>query len=109
MIFFNFNGFGIDDEKIEKRLANFSASPNPFHNITEINYSLTVKTKIRIEIYNSSGQEIATLINGIQNPGWYSVKWNGKDNKGNNCPAGIYFYRLESEEYQATKKMVKMN
>ncbi|MEO0114844.1 MAG: FlgD immunoglobulin-like domain containing protein, partial [candidate division WOR-3 bacterium] len=85
----------------------YANQPNPFAKMTEIRYGIPIKTRLRITVYNSSGQEIATLINGIQSPGWYSVKWNGKDNKGNNCPAGIYFYRIESEEYKATKKMVK--
>lgn len=86
----------------------FANQPNPFAHMTEIRYGLPIKTRLRIAVYNSLGEEIATLLNGIQNPGWYSVKWNGKDNKGKKCPAGIYFYRLECEEYEAMKKMVKI-
>ncbi|MEO0092596.1 MAG: FlgD immunoglobulin-like domain containing protein [candidate division WOR-3 bacterium] len=84
----------------------FTNKPNPFRQITEIKYGLPCRTRIKVVVYNSSGQVVATLLNGIQNQGWYTVKWNGQDAKGNLCPNGIYFYRMETPDYQATKKML---
>jgi hypothetical protein len=83
-------------------------SPNPFLRFTDIRYGVPLNTNVKITIYNSTGTEIATLINRIHNPGLYSIRWNTKDNKGKICPNGIYFYRLVTDEYQATRKMLML-
>lgn len=83
-------------------------SPNPFSLFTEIRYSIPITTKVKISVFNSFGSEIMTLVNNKMNQGWYSVRWNGRDNKGKICPSGIYFYRLETEKYQATRKMLML-
>ncbi|MEO0084294.1 MAG: T9SS type A sorting domain-containing protein, partial [candidate division WOR-3 bacterium] len=80
--------------------------PNPFSNITEITYSIPITTKVKVTIFSATGEEIAVLINCLQKPGLYSVIWNGHDNAQNICPNGIYFYRLETKEFQNTKKML---
>jgi len=41
-------------------------------------------------------------------PGNYTLKWDGKDEKGRNLPQGIYFYCLEAGEYKEMKKMMKV-
>ncbi|MGB9742883.1 MAG: FlgD immunoglobulin-like domain containing protein [bacterium] len=43
-----------------------------------------------------------------EKPGFYRVIWDGRDDKGNKVPNGIYFYRLSAGEFKAIKKMVKM-
>jgi len=83
-------------------------SPNPFLRFTDIRYGVPLNTNVKIAIYNSTGTEIATLINRIHNPGLYSIRWNTKENKGKICPNGIYFYRLVTDEYQATRKMLML-
>jgi hypothetical protein len=82
--------------------------PNPFISQTDIQYSIPIKTNVNITVFDPTGQKIITLFNNTQNPGWYSVRWNGKDSKGKICPNGIYFYRLETDEYQATRKMLML-
>jgi len=57
-------------------------------------------------MYNTLGQVVKTLVNENQNPGPYSVKWNGRDESGRQAAAGIYFYRLASGGFNSTKKMV---
>lgn len=105
---FTVGGVAIEDNKIEKALKNLSILPNPFAHIVEIKYYLTTTAKIKLGIYSSSGQEIIALRNGTQKQGWDFMKWNGKNNKGNDCPSGIYFCRLESKEYKVIKKIIKM-
>lgn len=84
-------------------LANY---PNPFNPSTRINYNLSKQQKVKINIYNSKGQLIKTLVNGLQNQGKYSVVWNGKNNKGNDVAAGLYFYSMETENYKKINKML---
>ena len=83
-------------------------TPNPFSRFTEIRYSIPVLTKVNITVFNSFGNEIMSIVNHRQNPGRYSVIWNGRDNKGKSYPSGIYFYRLETNEFQATRKMLML-
>ena len=54
----------------------------------------SIKMKVRLDIYNTQGQKIKTLIQGMQKAGYYNVKWNGTDNTGNSVGAGYYIYRL---------------
>ncbi|MDP2808243.1 MAG: FlgD immunoglobulin-like domain containing protein, partial [bacterium] len=81
-------------------------APNPSSKNTMINYQLAKQGQVSLKVYNTLGQVVKTLVNESQNPGPYSVKWNGKDESGRQAAAGIYFYRLASGEFNSTKKMV---
>ena len=74
--------------------------PNPFNPSTVINYSINKNSIVTLKIYNSLGKEIAELVNGKQNAGVYSVKFNGSS-----LSSGIYFYQLKAGEFVTTKKM----
>ncbi|MCX8015417.1 MAG: hypothetical protein N2748_05300 [candidate division WOR-3 bacterium] len=63
--------------------------PNPFSDITEINYSIPIATKVKVSVFSASGEEVAVLVNCLQKPGYYSISWNRKDNNGKVCPNGI--------------------
>jgi hypothetical protein len=82
--------------------------PNPFYSQTVIRYSLPKDCRVKLEIYNASGVLIRTLSEGIKQAGFYRVKWNGDDEKGKKVPKGIYFYRLQSGEFQKIRKMIKI-
>jgi photosystem II stability/assembly factor-like uncharacterized protein len=75
--------------------------PNPFNPSTIINYQLTINSNVSIKIYDNLGNEIETLVNEKQNPGSYSVDFNASS-----LPSGIYFYKLMTENFSETKKMV---
>ena len=75
--------------------------PNPFNPTTTIKYSLPVKTNIKLSVYNSLGEIVAELYNGEKQEGYHEVKFNSS-----NLSSGIYFYRIESEQFNATKKMI---
>lgn len=80
--------------------------PNPFNPVTTIKYNIPFNSKVTLKIYNLLGQEVKTLVNGIQNRGKYEVKFDGS-----NLASGIYFYILkgtssEGQNFTDTKKMV---
>ena len=54
-----------------------------------------------LKIYDVLGREVATLVNEKLSPGTYEVEWNGS-----NYPSGVYFYKLETESFSETRKMV---
>ncbi|UCE18577.1 MAG: T9SS type A sorting domain-containing protein [Gemmatimonadota bacterium] len=85
--------------------------PNPFNPTTDIRYQIADRRSslhITLKIFNLLGQEVRTLVNEIQEPGYYSVSWDGRDEAGLEVSSGVYFYRLVSGEYTATKRMVLM-
>lgn len=80
--------------------------PNPFINNTVIMYGLPQKGKVEISIYNLAGQKVITLYEGIQDTGWYTVGWDGRNRKGLKIRTGVYFYRINWREIIVSKKMV---
>ncbi len=77
--------------------------PNPFNPTTTINYSLASSGKVNISVYNILGQEVATLVNKYQHAGEHRVVWTGQS-----LSSGVYIYRLRSNDFVQTKKMMLM-
>jgi len=80
--------------------------PNPFNPNTKIKFDIpfegnNLDRSIRLIIYDITGREVTTLINESLKPGSYESEWNA-----GNFASGIYFYKLTSEDFAETKKMV---
>ncbi|NIA28420.1 MAG: T9SS type A sorting domain-containing protein [Actinobacteria bacterium] len=75
--------------------------PNPFNPTTTIEYNVAEAGNVRLTVYNQLGQQIATLVNGMQNAGTYSVTWDAAE-----LPSGMYFYRLEAGNKVHLRKMM---
>ena len=78
--------------------------PNPFNPITTIEYSIPQYSKedfVELKIYDLLGQEIAILSNELKKPGNYKVTFDGS-----NLASGIYFCRLQTNNFSTTKKMI---
>jgi hypothetical protein len=79
--------------------------PNPFNSSTRISYSIPERTHVSLKIFNAKGELVKTLQEGQQQAGKYSVEWNGLNNTGTRVSPGIYFYRLNAEDFSGTMKM----
>jgi len=79
--------------------------PNPFNAGTRIIYELPKATHVTIDIINSMGRKVTTLIDRRETAGVHSAAWNGNDDDGNSVASGIYFYNLKTEDYSETRKM----
>ncbi len=77
--------------------------PNPFNPVTDISYSVPRAEKVSLRIFNLLGQEVAVLVDGMKPAGTYKVSFDGSQ-----LPSGIYMYRLETDGYTMSKKMVLM-
>ena len=92
-------------EKIDDAIpATFELSqnyPNPFNPSTTISYSLPQNNDVVLEIYNTLGQKVATLINQKQTAGTYNVTFDAS-----NLATGVYFYRLQSGNFMEVRKMM---
>ncbi len=81
--------------------------PNPFNPETTIRFSIARdNTPVKLQIYNTKGQLIKTLINLNYNKGYQSFIFDGTDKQGKSLGNGIYFYRLETPDKVFTNKMV---
>jgi hypothetical protein len=80
--------------------------PNPNTGHTSIRYQLAQPGKVSLKIYNTLGQVVNTLVSQEQPAGIYNAIWDGRDNNGKATANGVYFYRLEADDFKATKKMV---
>ncbi len=86
--------------------ALYQNDPNPFASETRIAYTIPTSTEVRLTVYNLAGQVVAHLVNQEQEAGHYTVSWNGRTDHDKAVASGMYFYRLETREFKATKKMI---
>ncbi|MGA2624340.1 MAG: FlgD immunoglobulin-like domain containing protein [Bacteroidota bacterium] len=82
--------------------------PNPFNPWTEIRYQLPEVAHVKITVYNTLGVQVATLVDRNEEVGYYTVTWDGNDNRGNVVASGIYLYKMEAGSYSVAKKMIFM-
>jgi type IX secretion system substrate protein/BNR repeat protein len=75
--------------------------PNPFNASSKFIVQISKLGNVKITVYDMTGREIQTLVNQILAPGTYEVEWDGA-----NFSSGVYYYRLNAEEFTDTKKMV---
>ncbi|MBU8934825.1 MAG: T9SS type A sorting domain-containing protein [candidate division Zixibacteria bacterium] len=80
--------------------------PNPFNPTTEIGFNLPKSSKARLEVYNIMGQRVAVLADRTFEAGRHIVQWHSTDSHGSRVASGVYFYRLETEGFTETKKML---
>jgi hypothetical protein len=80
--------------------------PNPFNPSTIISYQIPQSELVTLEIYNALGEKVRTLVNQVQEIGYYQIEWDGKNNFGNQLSSGIYLYRITAGNYVKVMKMV---
>ena len=81
-------------------------APNPFNPETEIHYAVPEPVDVKLDIYNSLGQRVRTLVDASHAPGEYVVNWNGTDNSGAKVSAGTYFYIMQAGTFVERRKML---
>jgi len=100
----NFEYFNLRNEVVIGVPSKFELSqnyPNPFNPSTVINYQLPSLSNVSLSVYNISGKEVKSLVNGKQEAGYYTFELNASD-----LSSGIYFYRLTTDNFNVTKRMM---
>jgi hypothetical protein len=83
--------------------------PNPFNPRTDIRYQIIESRypiRTTLKIYNILGQEVRTLVDEVQEAGYYTVTWDGTDEQGRAVSSGVYYYRFTLGEYREIRKML---
>ncbi len=75
--------------------------PNPFNPTTTIAYGLKDKSNVRIDVFNSLGEMVKTILNEERDPGNYTVEFNAIE-----LPSGVYFYQMKAGSFVQTRKMI---
>jgi hypothetical protein len=84
-------------------LANY---PNPFNSSTRIQFQLATAEHVQLEVFNSVGQLVTTLMDGTRPAGSYEVAWNGTSSSGLSVASGLYIYRIQAGSFMDTKRMM---
>ncbi len=82
--------------------------PNPFNPETIIEYDLPKAANVRVDIFNVLGQKVVSLVDSYGEAGTHQVTWNGTSESGSSVASGMYFYRIEADEFTETKKMMML-
>ncbi|RLD52212.1 MAG: hypothetical protein DRI94_03820 [Bacteroidetes bacterium] len=111
---FQVPGVNIKNIDLNKDFYFIQNFPNPFEEITNFSYYLSVDADVKLEIFNLLGQKIVSIEKTAQKTGMQSIIWNGKDCKNNNVGSGTYFYKItaipisnSSVQYQKSGVSVK--
>lgn len=102
------SGSGIGEENAGQpdKILLLQNYPNPFNPTTTIAYSIPKASHVKLEIYTLTGAKIKTLEIGQKRPGFYTVQWDTRDEKGLLVSGGLYLYRLQIESHVEVKKML---
>jgi hypothetical protein len=100
---------GVTDERSSTLRPDFALArnyPNPFNPSTKIRYQIETPGFTELKIFNQGGQEVRTLVNENKNAGSYEVVWNGRNNMGDVVSSGVYIFRLKTDVYTRSRKML---
>jgi hypothetical protein len=92
--------------KVPTTFSLSNAYPNPFNPTTNIDFNIAKSGTVKLIVYNVLGQQVKTLINKEMKAGSFTVTWDGRNDFGAQVVSGVYFYRLESQSFSVTKKMI---
>jgi hypothetical protein len=96
-----FKGVNLEESNLPSDYSLSQNHPNPFNATTIINYVFPLDSYVKLEVYNTLGQKVATLVDSRQQAGYKSVVWDASA-----VSSGIYFYRLVAGDYTENKRMM---
>lgn len=94
---------GLADEKLPTEFKLGQNYPNPFNPSTEIAYQLPKESNVVLKLYDILGKEVATLVNKVEQAGFYNVKLSANQF---NLSSGVYLYRIQAGDFVSIKKLV---
>ena len=105
-VFMNSSILNTNPDYIPNQFSLMQNYPNPFNPITKISFILPKKDYVNINIYDSRGNHVKSLLSGYFNFGLNEIDWNSTNDKGKNVTAGVYIYKIQTSNFIETKKMI---
>ncbi|MEE9554043.1 MAG: FlgD immunoglobulin-like domain containing protein [candidate division Zixibacteria bacterium] len=96
----------VDDNPVPSRFALIQNYPNPFNAETSIRFDIAKPSHVNLSIHDISGGIVATLEDSYLQAGSHSITWDGRNSAGQTVSSGVYFYKLNSEGYTDTRRML---
>jgi uncharacterized protein (DUF1501 family) len=90
-----------DAPDLPREHALYQNYPNPFNPTTTISYDLPFGGSVRLDVFNTAGERVATLVEGMESAGRHEVPF-----QAGRLPSGAYFYRLQAGSFTATRKLL---
>ena len=87
-----------------RKLAFDPPLPNPFRGSAVLTYTLPKKSRVNIKVYDVSGKLVRHLDRGFEEAGVHRIRFEGVDDRGRRLPSGVYFFRLETDRSQVTRR-----
>ncbi len=100
------NPTAIGSGEVPAELALQSNYPNPFNPRTMIHFTLDREQQADLTLFDARGRRVRTLLHGPASVGGHAVAWDGLDENGHACAAGVYLARLRGETAAATAKLM---
>lgn len=101
----NVNVVDVKDEYVISKFELLQNYPNPFNPSTIITYIIGEKSFVSLKVYDVLGREVTVLVNKVQNSGSYKVNFDS-DSIAKQLPSGIYFYKIETNNFTDVKKCI---
>jgi mannan endo-1,4-beta-mannosidase len=109
---------GAENRPLEVDLEGFESSPelpvmfrlvqnvpNPFNPVTKVAYHVPSESRVTIRVFEVTGRLVATLVDGVVEPGRHAAIWNGTNDAGESVGSGVYFCTMEAPDFHDSRKM----
>jgi hypothetical protein len=87
------------------------SEPNPFlpsHEYSTIHFTLARRSRAILKIFDAQGRCVRRLVDGSEEAGPHVVRWDGRNESGRVVGTGVYFYRLENEDFAESRRIVRL-
>ncbi|MFQ5632886.1 MAG: FlgD immunoglobulin-like domain containing protein, partial [bacterium] len=99
---------GVANGEPVSEFALYQNYPNPFNGETTITFELAKDAFVEVKIFAVTGQSVRTLFSGELKNGTHRLNWDGRNEQGQIMASGVYVYRLRSEGFSQSRKLVLM-
>jgi hypothetical protein len=94
------------DARKGKQRVSLGASPNPFNPTTSITYEIEQPGRVQLEIFDTSGRRVRTLVDSEVTAGNHAVMWDARDDAGTHVASGLYVYRLSTASHTVSRSLI---
>ncbi len=94
------------ETRVPRVFALRNITPNPASGPVTIAFDVARSSNVELKVFDISGRAVASLVNGVMNPGRYVLRWDGTTVNGKKVAGGIYFIEYRAGDFKALKKLV---